>query len=37
MKHWKKLAFALGVLFARWMFKRQRTSDPLLRVRQAGL
>ena len=37
MKHWKKLAFALGVLFARWMFKRQQTSDPLVRVRQAGL
>jgi hypothetical protein len=36
MKHWKKLAFALGLLVARWVFKR-RTSDPLLRVRQAGL
>jgi hypothetical protein len=37
MKHWKKLALALGMFLAGWVWKRQQTSDPLVRVRQAGL
>jgi hypothetical protein len=37
MKHWKKLAVALGLLLARLLMKRQRASDPLLRAREAGL
>jgi hypothetical protein len=34
---WKKLAFALGVLFGAWMLNRQRPGDPLPRLRRAGM
>jgi len=34
---WKKLAFALGVLFGAWMLKRQPSGDPLSRLRRAGM
>jgi hypothetical protein len=37
MKYWKKLAFAVGLLVAGWMVRRRRFSDPLLRLRTAGM
>jgi hypothetical protein len=37
MKSWKKLALALGVMVAGWMLKRQLVTDPLSRLRKAGM
>jgi hypothetical protein len=37
MNCWKKLALALGVMVAGWMLKRQMITDPLSRLRKAGM
>jgi hypothetical protein len=37
IKHWKKLVVAAGMLVAGWFFKRRSGSNPLPRLRQAGL
>jgi len=37
IKHWKKLVVAAGMLVAGWFFKRRSSSNPLPRLRQAGM